>query len=209
MGKTASKGAARFTTAYTQEQRDALLRAVIIDGHTVRNAIDMANTGQLGVPAFGIGRYAYDLVRDGREAFEARNDDALESALTAELKHNAIAALANNRALRRQLKADGRDDVDALRRNAQAIAAIQKARRDTEPRAKAKPAPVQTNPTTDAPEPKTADVLQGLLAKQQAKPSAGARFARSRPDETDSQQRARGRVASTSSHRPSHTLREG
>lgn len=173
MAQTAKTNSSRFTTTYTQEQKDALLSAVILRGMAVTDAMQKAGTGELGVPAFKIGRYAYDIIRDGRESFEARNDEALEAALQAELRYDAMAALAHNRALQKAFKRDGTGDIDGLRRSAQALSAIVKARREaqtTTKTPKSKPAAVQTNGQNDATEPNAArntqtDVLAGLIAK--------------------------------------------
>jgi hypothetical protein len=168
MATNGNRGAARFTNRFTQAQKDALLRAVLIDGHTVKAARDMARAGQLGVPAFEIGVYAYDVIKSGRDQFEQSNETALDLAIDAELKRTAAAALAHNRSLLASFKRDGTSDPDALRRSAQTLSAIKRARREAaNPRAatKPKPAPVNTAGETEAYTVEPVNVVADLLAK--------------------------------------------
>lgn len=130
MASRQATGAARFTRRLTDKQRDAILRAVLIDGHSVAETIRMANDGRLGVPAFKLGTYAYDIVRDGRETFEASNEEALSRAIELEMRGAETDALANVRAIRKALKRDGTGDTDQLRRHVANLAGIRKARRE-------------------------------------------------------------------------------
>lgn len=177
MAQKANSGAARFTTRFSQAQKDAILKAVILDGHTVKTARDMAKAGQLDVPAFEIGTYAYDIVKNDREAFELANDSALDLAIDTELRKTAALALAHNRALRALAKRDGTDDPDAMKRSAQALSAIKRARREagtgSNQRAKAKPAQVETTaePVNTA---KGASVVADLLSKTNEGARAGS-----------------------------------
>ena len=139
------------------------MRDVLVEGHTVADTIRRANAGQLGMPAFDIGRYAYQLVRDGRDQYEAEHEDALHRGIDDELKALEIAALSHARAIRRRFKGDGSDSPEALAKAAQALSATKKARRDANTAknaAKPKATPVQTGANT-----KAADVLGDLLAK--------------------------------------------
>lgn len=88
---------ARFTRQYTDVQKDALLSAVILDGLTVAEAVRRANAGTLGLPAFKLDRlYAYQLVKQGREAFRLRNPAALHKTIDTLLTE--LAGLAVNQA---------------------------------------------------------------------------------------------------------------
>jgi hypothetical protein len=147
MAKTNDSGAARFTTRYTEAQKQAILHAVLIGQMTVAQAIEAAKAGELGVPAFHIGAYAYDIVKKGRDQFEAQHDDALTLAVEAELRGAELDALATIRAIRRTFKRGEANDTTRLAQATRDLAQIRKAHKDTlvqtTPRAKA--APVQTN----------------------------------------------------------------
>lgn len=172
----ASTGRARFTAHFTDAQKEAVIRAVAVEGHTVADVIRKARAGELGLPAFDIGRYAYQLVRDGRERYEADHDDALHAGIDRELKALEIAALAHARAVRARLKGDGTDSPDAIAKAAQGLSATRKARRDTQGAAgkpKAKQSAVQTDNTNGAAKP-NGDPLSNLLglATQQTRQGA-------------------------------------
>jgi hypothetical protein len=98
------------------------MRAVLVEGMTVADAIRGAGrAGDLGLPAFDIGRYAYQLVKaSGRERYEADNDSALHHSIDGELKALEIAALKHARATRARLKGDGSDSPDAIAKAAKA-----------------------------------------------------------------------------------------
>jgi hypothetical protein len=168
----ASTGAARFTAHFTDAQKEAIMRAVLVEGMTVADAMRGAAAGTLGVPAFTIGRYAYDLVKDGRERYEANNDSALHHSIDVEMKALEIAALKHARATRARLKGDGSDSPDAIAKAAKALSDTRRARRDTQG-AKTKPAPVQTAGENHAAKPKSDDALSNLLglAGKATKPS--------------------------------------
>jgi hypothetical protein len=155
-------GASRFTRRYTDQQKDALLRAVCIDRMTVAAAVRAAEAGELGIPAYTVNRlYAYSLIKDGRDQFEAGNEQALAVAIEHELKGAEIDALANIRAIRRALKA-GEGDTAKLAQATRDLATITRARRETSKTPKGKTTLVQTNGT----EPQNTDngnTLQGLL----------------------------------------------
>jgi hypothetical protein len=132
----AEQSQARFTMHFTEAQKTAILRSVLVDGRSVAETIRMAKTGRLGMPAFDIGRYAYQLVRKNRESFEAREPEALTAAIDHELKQAELDILANLRAIRRPFKRDGTDNVEALKRAALALSALRKARREAQPQPK-------------------------------------------------------------------------
>lgn len=95
---------ARFTKRYSDEQKTAFLRAVLVEGMAVQEAMRRAADGRLGVPAFeGRGtHWGYTLRNTYAAAFEAMNDEALAAATQRELR---AAHLANLKALR-ELPAD-------------------------------------------------------------------------------------------------------
>lgn len=163
MARKATTGPARFTRRFTDAQKDALLRAHLVGGHTVGEVIGMANAGQLDVPAFEIGAYAYDIIRDGREGYEERNDDALTLAVATELRLAENDALGHIRAIRRSFKR-GESDPDALTKATKALSAIRRARREAaigQPKPKA---PVNTPVHTDDQPRETPSVVADLLA---------------------------------------------
>jgi hypothetical protein len=162
----------RFTKRYTAQHKDAILQAVLMDGHSVQEAIRRARAGQLGIPAFEIGNYAYDIVRDGREAYEARNDTALDHAIDEALRADAVAALKHDRALRARFKQDGTADPEALKRSAVAMAGIKKARREATTRDKTTrgAATTMAQSQTEAFTPTSANVIHQLLENAQATP---------------------------------------
>jgi hypothetical protein len=174
MAQTPRPGQARFTTRYTQTEKDAILRAVLVEGHTVVKARQLAAQGELGVPAFEIGNYAYDVVRDGREGFESRDDAALDRAMAEDIRLDAIAALAHNRALRARLKGDGTDDPEALKRAATALHAIRKLRNEGKQAPRPKPGTVQTSDTGANTAP-TGDTLTNLLGPVKREAGEGER----------------------------------
>lgn len=116
---------ARFTRIYTDEQREAFLRAILVDGMGVREAMRAAREGRLGIPAFtGRGEFwGYTLRDTHREKFEATNDDAIERGTREALRK---AHLANLKALR-----ELGDDADPAERSrlAKALAESDKARK--------------------------------------------------------------------------------
>jgi hypothetical protein len=173
---------ARHTARYTTTQKDALLHAVLVNGHTGADAVRMAREGRLGIPAFEVDRhYVYTILRKGREGYEARNDDALEAAAEAELKANLQAAVAHNRALLAKLKRDGSDDPEALARSSQALSAVKRARRDTRERVKTRATASntagqsQTSDTEPVNTPGPASPLSSLLDLVPKATSQGAR----------------------------------
>lgn len=161
-------GAARFTKRYTEAEKDAILHAVLIDNQTVAKTITDAADGKLNVPAFTVNRqYAYQIVKDNREAYEARNPEALRQAIDNELTTLAAKALAQARTLAKAEMAD----PDLLRRTVQALKAAQSAL--------AKPAtpPKNTPQSQTAPmnTPTTPDVLAGLLDSTAKNTGQGAK----------------------------------
>jgi hypothetical protein len=135
---------ARFTKRYTDEQKTAFLKAVLVDGLAVQEAMRRAADGRLGVPAFeGRGtHWGYTLRNTYAAAFEAMNDEALAAATQRELR---AAHLANLKALR-ELPAD----ADPARR-ASAAKALRETQRAMEapsargvaPKRKAEPEPAK------------------------------------------------------------------
>lgn len=153
----ASTSAARFTRHFTDAQKNAFLTAVLVNGHTIAAARRMAKAGQLGVPAFEIGTYAYRLVDRSRDSFEAINDDALAKSTRDELKRLHRLALAKSRTLAKTT------DVAEIARVAKALAETERAlntnaKKQAAPKTSAKPA------TANEPTPDTgANVVASLL----------------------------------------------
>jgi hypothetical protein len=160
----AEQSQARFTMHFTEAQKTAILRSVLVDGRSVAETIRMAKTGRLGMPAFDIGRYAYQLVRKNRESFEAREPEALTAAIDHELKGAELDILANLRAIRRPFKRDGTDNVEALKRAALALSALRKARREAQTTTKTKPR-AEANPSAEPNASVNTDVIGTLLSK--------------------------------------------
>jgi hypothetical protein len=169
-------GSSRFTQRFTETQKNALLRAVLADGHTVAQARKMARAGQLDAPAFDIGTYAYKLIAAGRDQFEANNEDALNRALADELKGAELDGLATIRAIRHTFKRDGTGDTTLLAKAARDLAQIRKARKDASvqtarPRAKAAAYTGEAEPVNTANQP---NVVADLLAKSGQRAGTGS-----------------------------------
>jgi hypothetical protein len=178
MAKTQATGASRFTSRYTDAQKDAILRAVLITGTTVAEAIKLAAAGQLGVPAFTVGIYAYDIVKKGRDGFEADHEEALNLAVANELKAAELDALANIRTIRRGLKRDVANDTSRLAAATRDLAQIRKARREanTAPRTSTKPQhSAKPDAYTGSETQHAVSVVADLLAKTQNSTAEGAR----------------------------------
>lgn len=163
-------GRSRYTIRYTDEQVNAIMRAVLIDGHKVAQAIRMAETGQLDTPAFKLDRrYAYQLVKKRRDAFEMANPEAMAHSTEAELRRIHALNLAKAR------KLDGDSDPTEIAKIAKATAETLRAIKtsETKPPARAK-APMNTPEPERNTAPKTTapDVLAGLISK--AAPKSGS-----------------------------------
>lgn len=143
----ANSGGARLTKHYTREQVDALLDAVLVQGISQAEVERRAMAGTLkeGLAPFGRPRFIYQLIRRGRDQFEAGNDDALDSGHGRELKRLYLLALKKARSL------DEKADVAEIARHAKAVGEAHKALRgaETKPRApKAKPSASDREPET-------------------------------------------------------------
>lgn len=57
----------RFTPVFTDAQRDAIIRSVFEEHRSVRQTMEMAREGKLGVQAFPCGMYAYEVIRRERQ----------------------------------------------------------------------------------------------------------------------------------------------
>jgi len=184
----ASTGRARFTAHFTDAQKEAIMRSALVEGRTVADTIRAAKAGELGMPAFDIGRYAYQLVRDGRDRYEGQNDEALHRSIDDELHALEIAALSHARAIRRRLKGDGTDNPDSIAKAAQGLSATRKARREAnsaQKGAKPKATPGYNQP----PERPKDDPLTNLLAMAEGAPKSGslARAQRDAPSPSPAQ----------------------
>lgn len=166
----AHKGGARLTRHYTDRQRDALLKAVLVDGISQREAERRAIDGTLepGLAPFGRPRFIYSLIRRGRADFEAGNDEALDFGHASELRRLYLLALAKSRQL------DTSADVAEIARHAKAVGEAHKALRAhaTTPKTKPKPQASAREATNHGAEPQQAeDVLAGLVSIAGATPN--------------------------------------
>lgn len=98
---TMSTNRARWTQYYTEEQKNALLEAVLVDGMRVAPAVRLAAQGRLkGTPAVEWHKnYAYKVVARNRASYEAKNDQALALAIDRALHDAALGTLKQLRAL--------------------------------------------------------------------------------------------------------------
>lgn len=160
----------RFRLRYTQAQKDAILKAVLLDGLYVAEAIRRAARGELDVAAFTIGDYAYDIVKNGRDDFEGRNDEALEHGTREALKG---AHRANLRALR--ALTDQADPAERAR-VAKAVAETQRAMasgsKPKPARGESTPQPETNGHGSQSQENDTLTKLLELAQKGAAKPSS-------------------------------------
>lgn len=95
-----TQGAARYTTRYTDTQKDAIVKNVVLNGETVAESVRKASRGELGMAAFSLNlQYAYEVVNARREAFEGENDEVLRRVTAKALKQAHAANLKALRAL--------------------------------------------------------------------------------------------------------------
>lgn len=184
-----STGGSRFTRRYTDEQRMAILEAHLIRGLPAIECARRAMAGSLkdGLEPFGrTEKFAYDIIINGRDLFEAENPEALHRATQLALRD---AHLANLRALREAKNADPAERA----RLAKALAETDKARRqaNTTPKATAKREAASTRePENNTPEPQS-DVLTGLLAH-----TTNVNTPQSQSDDANTEQNGAGPVRS-------------
>lgn len=132
-------GKERHSNRFTQAQKDAILKHVLIDGHTPAQAWRAAKAGQLGIPAFDPGqRHIYTLIKRGRESFEHEHSEAL-----ANTTHAALIRL-HRLALNRALALNEDTDVAEIAKTAKTLAETERALNASQPKT-----PVETNPTPD------------------------------------------------------------
>lgn len=165
-----ANNAARFTKRYTDAEKQAILRSVIVERQSVVQTVRKAAAGELGVPAFDLNKtYAYEIVKREREAYEAQNTDALATGIDEAISRLAAKTLRMARTLERMAE----PNPDEVRRTVQALKTARAALR--EPNAPKNDAPtlVQTN-ATQAP-----NVIETLLRNAPRnvapKPESGAR----------------------------------
>lgn len=167
----ATNGSARLTRTYTDEQRQAVLEAHLVEGlsmaETERRAI--AGTLRPDLGPFGRPRFIYTVISKGRERYEAENETALDSGAGAELRRLTRLALAKAREL-------GPDsDPAEIARRAKALADTHRALRGagTKPKARAS----DREPENHDAEPATPEqnTLTSLLTAAKAKPRAKPR----------------------------------
>jgi hypothetical protein len=117
-------GKERHSHRFTQAQKDAILKAVLIDQMTPAQAWRAAKAGTLGMPAFDTGqRHVYTIVRRGREAFESENSTAL-----ANTTHDALIRL-HRLALNHALALNDTSDLAEIAKAAKTLAETEKALR--------------------------------------------------------------------------------
>lgn len=147
-------GKERHSNRFSQAQKNAILKAVLIDQMTPAQAWRAAKAGQLGLPAFDTGqRHVYTIVRRGREAFEAENGQAL-----ANTTHDALIRL-HRLALNHALALDDESDLAEIAKAAKTLSETEKALNAKTPRGQQ-----QTSANHDnAPEPKATSVVTSLL----------------------------------------------
>lgn len=147
---------ARFTRRLSDSQRDAALKAVLTDGHSVKEAQRRAANGQLGVPAFQLTDTFYATARKHRAEYEARDETKRDLAIDDELARIVALALDNSR------KLTAKSTPEDIARHAKTLATVKRAAREASTRPKAKPAPY-TPSDTPTPEQPTASVITSLL----------------------------------------------
>jgi hypothetical protein len=157
-----SEAMSQHTRRYSERQRDAVLRAVLVDGLSVAEAHRHAVAGELpGVPAFALTyRSAVAIVAKGRDSFDAQQlQDPAEAHAALDDDALAIAGRTHQAVtiLRRGDKLPDGLDLVALKKAADAVAAT---RRALPPRR----APKTTEPADqDAPPTQGDDVLARML----------------------------------------------
>lgn len=158
---------ARFTVNCTEAQKQAILKASILEGHKLSDVRRMAEAGQLDVPAFKIGPGIYDLVRRNRDTFEAQNYEALAASTRTELQRLHRLNMADSRRL-------GKTTDPAERaRVAKALAETHKALSTNTPRPGTKRTSdnaAQNNDTTNNTATKVDETLTNLVALADKKP---------------------------------------
>lgn len=162
---------ARLTRVYTDTERQAILKAHLVDGLAIAEAERRAMAGTLvaGMGPFGRRRFGYSIIKQGRESFEATNDVALDSGTAGELKRLHRLALARTREL------DDTSDVAEIARRAKALAETHRALRGApsnttraKPKASASEQQAETVPQS------AADTLAQLIKLANTAPSPTA-----------------------------------
>lgn len=158
----AENRSARLTKTYTDQQRQAVLHAHLVEGLSIAETERLAMAGKLGdgLEPFGRPRFGYSIVSHGRETYEAQNPDALDSGSNAELKRLTRLALAKAREL------DSTSDVAEIARRAKALAETHRALRGAETKQRAtkreKPSDREAEKTGEPTPQSQADVLAQL-----------------------------------------------
>lgn len=148
----------RIARKYPIEAEQALLRLVVIDGHSIVHASRLIAQGRGNCPQVDFGHSAYKVIKRGRERFEETNEIALRASIDRVLNDLAVKTM---RQAREVLKAD---DVDPTRlRNT--MIALREAKKELEApekKAEKKPGP-RTVVEPVEPAPGEDDVVGGLL----------------------------------------------
>lgn len=184
--------APRHTNQYSEDQKTAILQAMVVDRHTGAMTAQMAAAGQLGVPAFEIKnmRYLYQLVKRRREGFENVNEDAMANSTRAELKRLHALNLARAR------KLDGQTDVAENARVAKALAETYKAL-NTQETKREKPKAVAPTEQSDTKPHASNDPLTNLLDLARHSANANTKTKTGEGAQTGSLTRAQTGVASS------------
>lgn len=150
---------ADFQKRFTTDQKNALLAAVLIDGHSIAEATRMAERGDLPCKAYVISKwYAYHVVKQHRERFELEHPEATARSTTNELRRLHGLNLKKARDLAETA------DPGEIARVAKALAETQKALAATQP-TRRKPIRDEdhTSETNEKPATAKDDVLTRLL----------------------------------------------
>jgi hypothetical protein len=132
---------------YTRDQRDAILRAVMVQGISIADARRRAIAGELDVPAFRIPyASACDIVRHDRDSYTLRNPDVMRSEIDREILAMAGAA----RKVAAKLRTQPDPNPDEIKRAVQALAAA-RAAIQTAPKPAPRPAGKTAQDTTPTP----------------------------------------------------------
>jgi hypothetical protein len=149
-----AKQSARYTKRYADSEKQAFLRAVLVDQMTVSEAVRAGAAGELGVPAFELNRiYGYQLIKRHRDEYEIEHGDAMALAIDTAMTRLASKTL---RLARETLK----DDKATVNETRSAMLALKTAREGlskAKPAAQAAPEP---KPTLETDKP---DVIGRLL----------------------------------------------
>lgn len=176
---------ARFTKRLSDHQKDVAIKAVVIDGKSVREVQRLARTGQLGIPAFELTDSIYKDIRDRRAEYEARDEVKRDQVIDDELARTVALAIENSRRITKD------STPEALARNAKTLASVKRSAREAGAHAKATPGPKntphrantpsETEPPTNTPDSTLVSLLATLPEERRTGSLSDARNASARP----------------------------